>query len=130
MLRRSMSLAGLGRSVIESRLHSLSICQFPGCLRPKSGADFVFGIHWLWPFSLHGVPSPQQAIVPLQEVLGLGRACRTRCPVLLKRNWEWPLFPTPLTEKIGSQLRGMRRVCLIDGTCSMNQVARDKKKGI
>jgi len=47
------------------------------------------------------------AVVPLQDVLGLGSACRMNRPGTLKGNWEWRFQPELLTEEIGIRLRDL-----------------------
>ncbi len=49
----------------------------------------------------------QMAIFPLQDILGLGSACRMNRPGTLKGNWEWRLRPSELTEKVGERLRDL-----------------------
>jgi 4-alpha-glucanotransferase len=49
----------------------------------------------------------QLAMVPLQDVLGLGSECRMNRPGTLKGNWEWRIHPGQLTEKVGSRLRDL-----------------------
>ena len=49
----------------------------------------------------------QLAIVPLQDVLGLGSECRMNRPGTLKGNWEWRFHPHQLTEEIKERLRNL-----------------------
>jgi len=47
------------------------------------------------------------AIVPLQDVLGLGSECRMNRPGTLKGNWEWRFLPDQLTEEVGIRLKDL-----------------------
>lgn len=47
------------------------------------------------------------AIVPLQDVLGLGSECRMNRPGTLKGNWEWRVHPDQLTDEVGIRLRDL-----------------------
>ena len=47
------------------------------------------------------------AIVPFQDVLGLGSECRMNRPGTLKSNWEWRFLPELLTEEVGSRLKDL-----------------------
>jgi len=49
----------------------------------------------------------QLAMIPLQDVLGLGSECRMNRPVTLKGNWEWRFHPDQLTEEVGTRLRDL-----------------------
>ena len=45
------------------------------------------------------------AIVPMQDVLGLGQEAQMNRPSVARGNWEWRLLPSQLTEDIGLRLR-------------------------
>lgn len=47
------------------------------------------------------------AILPLQDVLGLGRGGRMNTPATAAGNWEWQLVPEQLTEEVARDLRAM-----------------------
>lgn len=49
----------------------------------------------------------QLAILPLQDVLGLGTGARMNRPGTLKGNWEWRIEPHTLTDEHGEQLRDL-----------------------
>ena len=49
----------------------------------------------------------QLAMVPLQDVLGLGSGCRMNRPGTLKGNWEWRVHPGQLPENVGTRLRDL-----------------------
>jgi 4-alpha-glucanotransferase len=49
----------------------------------------------------------QLAMIPLQDVLGLGSECRMNRPGTLKRNWEWRFLPDQLTDEVGTRLRDL-----------------------
>jgi len=50
------------------------------------------------------------AIVPLQDVLGLGTEARMNRPGTARGNWEWRLAPTALTEGVVRRLRDLTRI--------------------
>jgi 4-alpha-glucanotransferase len=45
------------------------------------------------------------AVVPLQDVLGLGSDARMNLPGTISGNWKWRYKPDVLTGEISSQLR-------------------------
>ncbi len=47
------------------------------------------------------------AIIPLQDVLGLGSEARTNLPGSLQGNWEWRFTSNMLTEEVKERLRGL-----------------------
>ena len=47
------------------------------------------------------------AIVPIQDVLGLGQEAQMNRPSVARGNWEWRLLPSQLTEDIGLRLRSL-----------------------
>jgi 4-alpha-glucanotransferase len=47
------------------------------------------------------------AIVPLQDVLGLGSAARMNLPGTVSRNWRWRLRPGALTPELSARLRNL-----------------------
>ena len=47
------------------------------------------------------------AIIPMQDVLGLGEASRMNCPAGGSGNWEWRLLSEQLTEQIATYLYDM-----------------------
>lgn len=49
------------------------------------------------------------AIVPLQDVLGLGSEARMNLPNTSEGNWKWRLRDRPLTEDLASRLRDLTR---------------------
>ena len=49
----------------------------------------------------------QLAMIPLQDVLGLGSKCRMNRPGTLKGNWEWRFRPDQLTEEVGTRIRDL-----------------------
>jgi 4-alpha-glucanotransferase len=50
------------------------------------------------------------AIVPLQDVLGLGSEGRMNTPGKAGGNWEWRYAPEALTDEIGAKLAEMTRI--------------------
>jgi len=49
------------------------------------------------------------AIVPMQDVLGLGSAARMNRPGKPRGNWEWRMAPDALTDELAAQLRALAR---------------------
>jgi 4-alpha-glucanotransferase len=73
--------------------------QYVGCISPE-------GIHWtLIRLALLSVAN--QAIIPLQDVLGYGSDCRMNTPGLSEGNWGWRYQPEVLTDEIRHQLRSL-----------------------
>ena len=68
-----------------------------GCHSPE-------GIHWdLIRLALSTVAN--QAIIPLQDVLGLGTEARMNVPSFGEGNWEWRYQPDALTEELSDRLK-------------------------
>jgi 4-alpha-glucanotransferase len=47
------------------------------------------------------------AIVPLQDVLGLGSAARMNLPGTLSGNWKWRYRPGALNDDLSARLRSL-----------------------
>jgi 4-alpha-glucanotransferase len=47
------------------------------------------------------------AIIPLQDVLGLGSQARMNLPGSISGNWRWRLKPGALTEELSQRLKEM-----------------------
>lgn len=47
------------------------------------------------------------AIIPMQDILGLGKEARMNRPSIAQGNWEWQLVPSQLTEDLAQRLRTM-----------------------
>jgi 4-alpha-glucanotransferase len=45
------------------------------------------------------------AILPMQDILGLGREAQMNRPSIGQGNWEWRLLPSQLTEDVADRLR-------------------------
>ena len=52
----------------------------------------------------HAAPG-RVAIVPAQDILGLGRAARMNTPARRRGNWRWQLTPGALTDGLAGRLR-------------------------
>jgi 4-alpha-glucanotransferase len=48
-----------------------------------------------------------QVIIPLQDILGLGKDARMNRPSISSGNWEWRMLPGQLTQQITERLLGM-----------------------
>ncbi|MCU0565780.1 MAG: 4-alpha-glucanotransferase [Oculatellaceae cyanobacterium Prado106] len=67
------------------------------------------GIHWdLIRVALSSISN--QAITPLQDLLGLGTACRMNSPGQAERNWGWRYAPDALTPELADRLRSLTRL--------------------
>jgi len=70
-----------------------------GCISPE-------GIHWtLIRLALFSVAN--QAVIPLQDVLGYGSDCRMNTPGKSDDNWAWRYQPGVLTDEIRHRLRSL-----------------------
>ncbi|MCC5637908.1 4-alpha-glucanotransferase [Nostoc sp. CHAB 5844] len=68
-----------------------------GCLSPE-------GVHWdLIRLALSSVAN--QAIIPLQDVLGLGTDARMNFPSVAEGNWEWRYHSEALTKELSDRLK-------------------------
>lgn len=61
-------------------------------------------IHWDFIEAIFG-SAAQMAIVPLQDVLGLGTKARMNLPSSIEGNWLWRFRKEDLTERLGQRLR-------------------------
>ena len=43
------------------------------------------------------------AIIPMQDILGLGKEARMNRPSIAQGNWEWQLVPFPTDRRPGSE---------------------------
>ncbi|BAY09072.1 4-alpha-glucanotransferase [Calothrix sp. NIES-2098] len=74
-----------------------NLLLYLGCVSPE-------GIHWdLIRLALSSIAN--QAIIPLQDVLGLGTEARMNFPSVAEGNWEWRYQPEALTEDLGQRLK-------------------------
>ena len=74
-----------------------SVLRYLGCTSPE-------GIHWdLIRLALSSVAN--QAIIPLQDVLGLGTEARMNVPSKPVGNWEWRYQADTLTQEVGERLK-------------------------
>lgn len=74
-----------------------------GCISPE-------GIHWDT-IRLAFTSVANQAIIPLQDVLGLGSEARMNVPSKSEGNWEWRYQPEALTEELGDRLKTLTELC-------------------
>jgi len=76
--------------------------QYLGCTSAE-------GIHWdLMRLALSSVAN--QAIIPLQDVLGLDTAARMNFPSIAEGNWEWRYQPQMLTEELSDRLKTLTTI--------------------
>ena len=50
--------------------------------------------------------SPAQlAVIPMQDILGLGKESRMNVPSTVGGNWRWRMLPGKTTDKLAAKLR-------------------------
>lgn len=80
-----------------SDLERWSVIEYLGCICPD-------GIHWdLIRLALSSIAN--QAIIPMQDVMGLGTDCRMNFPGKPEGNWAWRYYPELLTENLRDRLK-------------------------
>jgi 4-alpha-glucanotransferase len=67
--------------------------------RDVSGSD----IHWEF-VKLAMMSKANTAIIPMQDILGLGEEARMNRPATRKGNWKWRLLPEQLTSSLAKKL--------------------------
>jgi 4-alpha-glucanotransferase len=73
-----------------------------GCISPE-------GVHWdLIRLALSSIAN--QAIIPLQDILGLGNEARMNFPSTPEGNWEWRYQPQLLREELGDRLKNLTKL--------------------
>jgi 4-alpha-glucanotransferase len=50
-------------------------------------------------------------IVPMQDILGLGKEARMNRPATKKGNWRWRLLPEQLTAPLAEKLAEITEAC-------------------
>jgi len=84
----------------DNEKHNLLL--YLGCISPE-------GIQWdLIRLSLSSIAN--QAIIPLQDILGLGNEARMNFPSVAEGNWEWRYQASALTEELGDRLKVLTRL--------------------
>jgi 4-alpha-glucanotransferase len=79
-----------------------NLLLYLGCISPE-------GVHWdLIRLALSSIAN--QAIIPLQDVLGLGNETRMNFPGVAEGNWEWRYQAAALTEELGSRLKSLTKL--------------------
>jgi 4-alpha-glucanotransferase len=78
------------------------LLMYVGCISPE-------GIHWtLIRLALMSVAN--QAIIPLQDLLGYGSDCRMNTPGQGSGNWGWRYRPETLNEEVRERLRVLTEI--------------------
>ncbi len=75
------------------------LMQYVGCISSE-------GIHWTL-IRLVLLSVANQAIVPLQDVLGYGSDCRMNTPGKPEGNWAWRYDAEAITDEMRDRLRGL-----------------------
>ncbi|MEH2416770.1 4-alpha-glucanotransferase [Nostoc sp.] len=79
-----------------------NLLLYLGCISPE-------GIHWdLIRLALSSIAN--QAIIPLQDILGLGNEARMNFPSVAEGNWEWRYQASALTQELGDRLKVLTRL--------------------
>jgi 4-alpha-glucanotransferase len=79
------------------------LSNYLGCHSPE-------GIAWdLIRLAMTSVAN--QAIIPLQDVLGLGGEARMNFPSKAEGNWEWRYQADALTQEVGDRLQTLTKLC-------------------
>ncbi|MGF2040022.1 MAG: 4-alpha-glucanotransferase [Nostoc sp. CmiVER01] len=79
-----------------------NLLLYLGCVSPE-------GIHWdLIRLALSSIAN--QAIIPLQDILGLGNEARMNFPSTAEGNWEWRYQSGALREELGDRLKVLTRL--------------------
>ncbi|MUG94091.1 4-alpha-glucanotransferase [Scytonema sp. UIC 10036] len=78
------------------------VLNYLGCLSPE-------GIHWDFiRLAMNSVAN--QAIIPLQDVLGLGGEARMNFPSKAEGNWDWRYTSDSLTKEVTQRLQTLTRL--------------------
>ncbi|MEH2065091.1 MAG: 4-alpha-glucanotransferase [Nostoc sp.] len=73
-----------------------------GCISPE-------GVHWdLIRLALSSIAN--QAIIPLQDILGLGNEARMNFPSIAEGNWEWRYQTGALRDELGDRLKVLTKL--------------------
>ncbi|MBD6614913.1 4-alpha-glucanotransferase [Komarekiella sp. 'clone 1'] len=79
-----------------------NLLLYLGCISPE-------GVHWdLIRLALSSIAN--QAIIPLQDVLGLGNETRMNFPGVAEGNWEWRYQASAFTEELSSKLKSLTKL--------------------
>jgi 4-alpha-glucanotransferase len=77
-------------------------------VRRYLGNTSLEGIHWdLIRLAMSSVAN--QAIIPVQDILGLGTAARMNFPGTTEGNWDWKFAPEALTSELGDRLSSLTK---------------------
>ncbi|NJM70974.1 MAG: 4-alpha-glucanotransferase [Scytonema sp. RU_4_4] len=88
---------------LASEYEKQNLLLYLGCQSPE-------GIHWdLIRLAMTSVAN--QAIIPLQDVLGLGGEARMNFPSKVEGNWEWCYQADALTKELSDRLQTLTRLC-------------------
>ncbi|MBW4634555.1 MAG: 4-alpha-glucanotransferase [Iphinoe sp. HA4291-MV1] len=88
---------------LASEYEKQNLLLYLGCQSPE-------GIHWdLIRLAMTSVAN--QAIIPLQDVLGLGGEARMNFPSKAEGNWEWWYQADALTKELSDRLQTLTRLC-------------------
>ncbi|MBN3891902.1 MAG: 4-alpha-glucanotransferase [Nostoc sp. JL31] len=91
---------GWFNSANDNEKHNLWL--YLGCISPE-------GIQWdLIRLALSSIAN--QAIIPLQDVLGLGNEARMNFPSVAEGNWEWRYQAGALTDELRDRLKVLTRL--------------------
>ncbi|QLE57237.1 4-alpha-glucanotransferase [Nostoc sp. TCL26-01] len=79
-----------------------NLSLYLGCIDPQ-------GIHWdLIRLALSSIAN--QAIIPLQDILGLGNEARMNFPSVAEGNWEWRYHSAGLSDELSDRLKVLTKL--------------------
>jgi 4-alpha-glucanotransferase len=79
-----------------------NLLLYLGCVSPE-------GIHWdLIRLALSSIAN--QAIMPLQDILGLGTEARMNFPSIAEGNWQWRYQSGALKSELGDRLKNLTKL--------------------
>ena len=95
-LSRRASIEEVGRNSRRSDSERTRVLGYLDCAAAE--------VHWALIRCAYRSPA-DLAIVPVQDVLGLGSGARMNSPASARGNWRWRLEPNALTPAIARRLR-------------------------
>lgn len=98
--------AGGPRTVSQATRERKSALRY---LRGPAETDASAEIHWLMLRAIYGSVA-NTAIVPMQDVLGLGSAARMNTPGVASGNWAWRMDARALSRDLATRLRAFSEV--------------------
>jgi 4-alpha-glucanotransferase len=99
---------------LQGWFHTISLQDQAAVLR-YLGRTEATEVHWdLIRLALNSIAT--LAIIPLQDILGLGSEARMNTPAQTQGNWCWRFLPEALTTEVGARLAEMTSIYGRDGS--------------